>query len=117
LLENIDHRLSEIEQTGAAVGAIYGITGQQPAGNPPVARRAVFIYPIRGGRYARFLPLGLGGRRNARCPGCGSLERHRFLWLCLRDRLHLDRRRLRIIHVAPERAIFKARARNKATLG
>lgn len=114
MLENLHRRLADIEQTDAVVGAVYGAPGRRAAIDPPVARRAVFVCPVCDAGYARFLPFGLGGRRNAQCPGCGSLERHRFLWLYLRDRLHLDRRRLRIIHVAPERPIFKALARNHA---
>ncbi|NBC33268.1 MAG: methyltransferase domain-containing protein [Alphaproteobacteria bacterium] len=58
--------------------------------------------PICGTRAARFLPFGLSGRRNARCPGCGSAERHRFLWLYLTRRTRLLERRLRILHTAPE---------------
>jgi len=46
--------------------------------------------PICGGRFRRFLPYN--GRAGAVCPGCGSAERHRLLWLWLReeDRLHGD---------------------------
>ena len=36
------------------------------------------------------------------CPGCGSLERHRLLWLYLRERGDLFAERLRVLHVAPE---------------
>jgi SAM-dependent methyltransferase len=46
--------------------------------------------PICGGTFARFLPYA--GREGAVCPGCGSGERHRLLWLWLReeDRLRGD---------------------------
>lgn len=36
------------------------------------------------------------------CPSCGSLERHRVLWLYLRERGDLFAERLRVLHVAPE---------------
>ncbi len=62
----------------------------------------MFHCPVCGGRYRTFLPFGLGRRRHALCPGCGSLERHRFLWLFLRDTCRLPRRRARVLHVAPE---------------
>lgn len=74
----------------------------------------IFHCPICGGRYRRFLPFGLDGRRNARCPGCGSLERHRFLWLWLRNEFGLLRRRARVLHVAPEPCVRDALAGNPA---
>ena len=58
--------------------------------------------PICGTRAARFLPFGLFGRRNARCPGCGSVERHRFLWWYLTQRTRLLHRRAKVLHTAPE---------------
>ena len=52
---------------------------------------------------AAFLPFGVKPRRNARCPNCGSLERHRLVWLYLcRHSSLFDGRRKRILHVAPE---------------
>jgi len=39
------------------------------------------------------------GRPQARCPHCGSLERHRVLWLWLRARVPAG---ARVLHVAPE---------------
>lgn len=58
--------------------------------------------PICGTRAARFLPFGLFGRRNARCPGCGSVERHRLLWWYLSRRTRLLDRHVRVLHTAPE---------------
>ncbi|MEX0921952.1 MAG: class I SAM-dependent methyltransferase [Rhodovibrionaceae bacterium] len=58
--------------------------------------------PLCGVSARRFLPFGFAGRRNARCPGCGSLERHRFLWLYLTRRSNLLNGRLRVLHTAPE---------------
>jgi len=58
--------------------------------------------PVCGGRFRAFLPFGLVRRENARCPACGSLERHRLLWLYVErhtDLLHTPRR---LLHVAPE---------------
>jgi SAM-dependent methyltransferase len=42
------------------------------------------------------------GRPEARCPRCGALERHRSLWLFLRDELGIERLRGHMLHVAPE---------------
>jgi len=61
--------------------------------------------PVCRQSFGAFLPFGLSRRRNARCPGCGSLERHRFLWLYLERALRLAHRRLAVLHVAPEACI------------
>jgi SAM-dependent methyltransferase len=61
--------------------------------------------PVCRRGFGRYLPFGLARRRNARCPGCGSLERHRFLWLYLERALRLPRRRLAVLHIAPEACI------------
>ncbi len=58
--------------------------------------------PLCGVSAKRFLPFGFAGRRNSRCPGCGSLERHRFLWLYLTRCTNLLNARLRVLHTAPE---------------
>jgi SAM-dependent methyltransferase len=42
------------------------------------------------------------GRPDARCPGCGALERHRILWLFIERELGIARLRGRMLHVAPE---------------
>jgi SAM-dependent methyltransferase len=59
--------------------------------------------PCCGGRFRRLAPQGR--RRNARCPGCGSLERHRSLCLYLRDRLGALDGRLAVLHFAPEPSV------------
>ncbi|MBW1841211.1 MAG: methyltransferase domain-containing protein [Deltaproteobacteria bacterium] len=61
--------------------------------------------PICTTSAARFLPFGTGQRQNAQCPGCGSLERHRFLWLYLARRTDFFQRRSRVLHMAPEPAL------------
>jgi SAM-dependent methyltransferase len=68
--------------------------------------------PLCGGRFRRFLPYGyVAVRRNALCPRCLSLERHRLLWLWLeretsltRDGLSPDRK---FLHVAPEACLAR----------
>jgi len=40
------------------------------------------------------------GRINARCPGCGVMERHRLLWLYLRDELKVGSTPIRILDIA-----------------
>ncbi|MBI1208902.1 MAG: methyltransferase domain-containing protein [Azospirillum sp.] len=65
----------------------------------------VLVCPICGLSARRFLRFGLAGRRNAVCPGCGSVERHRLLWLYLTRSTDLMRRRYRILHTAAEPAL------------
>ncbi len=42
------------------------------------------------------------GRSDARCPGCGALERHRVLWLFIEREIGVAQLRGRMLHVAPE---------------
>lgn len=49
-----------------------------------------------------FLPFGVRPRPGARCPHCGSLERHRLLSLFLSSRPALLTGRRRLLHIAPE---------------
>lgn len=59
--------------------------------------------PICRSHASRFLPHGLIERSEARCPYCGSLERHRLVWLFMERRTDLFAPpRKRMLHVAPE---------------
>lgn len=58
------------------------------------------------GYKGRYLPLGSNPRRNGRCPGCGSRERHRLLYLCMQANkinLHGDGQ---VLHFSPEKYIL-----------
>jgi SAM-dependent methyltransferase len=59
-----------------------------------------------------FLPSGLYHRRaDSRCVVCGSLERHRLLWLFLQKKTDLfDDKIKKILHIAPE-SCFESRLR------
>ena len=60
-----------------------------------------------------FLPFGVLARPNAECPWCGSLERHRLLWMFLQHRTDLfDGRTRSMLHVAPE-AVLEAHFRER----
>lgn len=51
----------------------------------------------------KFLRFGNPKRENARCPRCGSLERHRLAWLYFTGMTDLfDGRPKKMLHVAPE---------------
>jgi len=51
-----------------------------------------------------------GGRDNAKCQACGSLERHRLLWLYLQRKTDFFEAPLRVLHFSP-RACFQERFR------
>lgn len=62
------------------------------------------ICPLCGHRYRKFGKGGVEKREDAQCMNCGSLERHRFLWLYLKEKLQIDLiDNLSILHFAPER--------------
>jgi SAM-dependent methyltransferase len=53
-----------------------------------------------------FLPAGVNPRPDARCPFCGSLERHRLTIIFFREKTNLfDGQPKDFLHVAPERAL------------
>jgi SAM-dependent methyltransferase len=64
--------------------------------------------PCCGGRFRAFRPRA--GRPDARCPGCNSFERHRVLWMWMRDRGGVFEERLAVLHIAPEE-VFESRMR------
>lgn len=49
----------------------------------------------------RFLSGGVNQRSNAQCPRCGSLERHRLLWLYLQHKTDFFNRPFCVLDVAP----------------
>lgn len=102
LLKDLDRSLRRVRTENLDVCEVYGATRKALHATRPAIVGSAFACPVCGGRFRRFLPFGLNGRRNARCPGCGSLERHRFMWMHLRDRHRPMQRRLRLLHIAPE---------------
>lgn len=66
--------------------------------------------PISGKTYRKFLPYGYGGRakrKNVLCPGSLSLERHRLLWLYLKNRTDFFTAPHKMLHIAPEQCFYK----------
>lgn len=67
-----------------------------------------FICPICNGHFRKLLPYGYNDiRDNALCPGCLSLERHRLLWLYLKNRTTFFSLPLKVLHLAPEQCFHK----------
>lgn len=59
--------------------------------------------PICGKSSRQFRSFGAVPRKDAQCPHCGSLERHRFLWLYLSRKTNLFNGKVKkMLHVAPE---------------
>ena len=61
------------------------------------------ICPICHTEEDAFLPFGSNPRPNALCPQCGSLERHRLLWLYLHDKTNFFKREHVVLDIAPIR--------------
>lgn len=61
----------------------------------------VLLVPYAMVIFRKFLPFGVKPRPNAQCPRCGSLERHRLLWLYLRDKTNLFADNLKLLDIAP----------------
>lgn len=62
--------------------------------------------PVCGFNAKKFMDAGLYVRRtNSKCPNCGSLERHRGLWIILDGILKEARSTFKILHFAPEQCI------------
>jgi SAM-dependent methyltransferase len=55
--------------------------------------------------FVTFLPYGVRKRANAQCPNCYSLERHRLIWLFMKEKGILGRA-LKMLHVSPEIVFF-----------
>lgn len=64
--------------------------------------------PISGKTYRKFLPYGrIVVRENALCPDSQSLERHRLMWLFLKEKTNFFTAPLRVLHIAPEVCFIK----------
>jgi SAM-dependent methyltransferase len=66
------------------------------------------VCPICDKSFRKFLPYGrMSQRSNALCPNCLSLERHRLIWLYLKDRSDFFTKKLNVLHIAPEACFIK----------
>lgn len=67
-----------------------------------------FTDPIDGKTFKQFLPYGYKNpRENVLSPSTLSLERHRLLWLYLKNETDFFKKRLKVLHFAPEQAFYK----------
>lgn len=64
--------------------------------------------PIDGKSFSKFLPYGYEKQRdNVLSPSTLSLERHRLLWLYLKNETDFFTRPHKMLHFAPEQAFYK----------
>lgn len=82
--------------------------------SPPALKILDLLYrgnkfedPITGIKYRKFLPYGRIPRPNALCPGSLSLERHRLMWLFLKEKTNFFQAQLKVLHIAPEHCFIK----------
>lgn len=72
--------------------------------------------PIDGKSFRKFLPYGYEDpRENVLSPSTLSLERHRLLWLYLKNHTNFFSKQHKVLHFAPEQA-FYTRFRNQRNL-
>ncbi len=65
--------------------------------------------PICSSQFKAFKPYGLVQRSNAKCPSCGSLERHRLLYLYLTKTINIfnkNVKQVKLLHFAPEQIFY-----------
>lgn len=67
-----------------------------------------FTDPIDGKSFRKFLPYGYGEQRcNALSPSTLSLERHRLIWLYLKNETDFFTSQKKVLHIAPEQCFLK----------
>lgn len=71
-------------------------------------RGSRFEDPITGVKYRKLLPYGrIKMRPNALAPDSMSLERHRLIWLYLKERTNFFTSNSKVLHIAPEYCFIK----------
>ncbi len=65
-------------------------------------------------KFRKFLPYGNKASENRLCPNCLTLERHRLLWLYLKNKTNFFNSKLKVLHIAPEQPFLKRFKKIKA---
>lgn len=72
-----------------------------------VLKGSRYTDPIDGRSFRTFLPYGYGTQRNnVLSPSTLSLERHRLLWLYLKNETDFFSKPIKLLHFAPEQAFY-----------
>jgi hypothetical protein len=71
--------------------------------------------PLCNSSFREFMPFGFPLRKNACCPRCASLERHRLLWMYFKEKTTLFRenQNVKLLHFAPEETFFNVFSKNR----
>ncbi len=83
-----------------------------------ILKGSTFTDPIDGKSFSTFLPYGYGSQRNnVLSPSTLSLERHRLLWLYLKNETDFfnNTESKKVLHFAPEQCFYK-RFRNQSNI-
>lgn len=75
--------------------------------SPFSARQGSFFCPVCESAVKHFIPGGRRLRPGARCPVCGSLERHRLVWLYFQHNTDFFQKPCAFLHIAPEPPISR----------
>ncbi|GAA4270722.1 methyltransferase domain-containing protein [Aquimarina gracilis] len=71
-------------------------------------RGKTYTDPIDGKSFSKFLPYGYENQRdNVLSPSTLSLERHRLLWLYLKNETDFFTTKAKVLHFAPEQAFYQ----------
>lgn len=95
-------------RAGKVVSVMSMVSRILPASLKKALKRVLYgggsYCPVCESSIREFLPYGVNPRPEAQCPVCGSLERHRLLWLYFKNEAGLlSPPRKKMLHVAPER--------------
>ncbi|MEO9966433.1 MAG: methyltransferase domain-containing protein [Reichenbachiella sp.] len=63
--------------------------------------------PVCESQFSKFVPYGRIARANALCPNCLALERHRLMWLYLKEKTNFFDPGREVLHIAPELCFIK----------
>lgn len=63
--------------------------------------------PVCDSHFSKFVPYGRVARANALCPDCLALERHRLMWLYLKQKTNFFEPNQEVLHIAPEICFIK----------
>ncbi|MEP2025019.1 MAG: methyltransferase domain-containing protein [Reichenbachiella sp.] len=63
--------------------------------------------PVCESHFSKFVPYGRVARANALCPNCLALERHRLMWLYLKQKTNFFQPDQEVLHIAPEICFIK----------
>lgn len=90
-----------------ALGPLFTIANKVRLRLLKIKYRGKGVYcPCCGSEFREFARFGGNRRKNAWCPECESLERHRLLWMFFEKKTNLYTENIRLLHVAPETIFY-----------